>query len=484
MPLFVTKKEALSIAKITGPVLIYNLLMNISNFIEDGIISSHGYAFSTSLISPMRKTTTLSATLSLSSLQYLLNEPSSGDSVNLVRDTLYASYLYGMLMSILTIAIQSSYPPTLSLLNFSSTEIENTKNYFYIYGFSMPATLLLHAQIQLLISKGFPYLAVPIGGISAGLELILLAYLIENYGFSVSIIAYARLIQAWATLMVSTATLTAIPALKRYHLIPPGNFSIKKKLEKLKKIFKLSIPIFLEVGGEISASIIISILLGKIGKDQLNSYSIGTDYMTWILLLTSSISVSSSTYISKLKDESARKIILVGSFLIFLAITLSTVLSIPFFIFQEQFLTWFIPKELQTDSLVNYTQKIVPLRVSMSIPLACRKVSAGSLRGVGNTALAMFINLIGSVGIGAGLATALYFTNFGSLAMIWADFSGITGSAVVLFSAWLWKGRKEQAYRLKRESSASLEETAFLRIGNEEEDRMVREAIVNELSGN
>ena len=350
-----------------------------------------------------------------------------------LRNGLYLAHFVGLLTVILAILLA----PFLHLFGQEEEVTRAANRYFLIVALSMvPAigsmAVKNHADAM---NHPWPAFWILLGGV--GLNVFLNWVLIWGHLGAPALGLEGAGI---ATLLARSATLVALlfwsrrsPEIREW---VPRHWWKRPHRESVRSLVKVGLPASLQLLAEVSAFVMATILIGRIGKEALAAHQVAITCAATVFMVPLGLSMALTVRVGEAwgaKAHERLRPIVVSGWLLGTAFTLvsaSTVLAMP-----DTIANWFIdePRTLAVATSLLIVSAAFQYSDAMQI------LSMGALRGLNDVSgpawLAVFAYWIVSLPIGWWLA---FPTALGAPGMWWGITIGLTLTAVLLGSR-LWK---------------------------------------------
>ena len=246
---------------------------------------------------------------------------------------------------------------------------------------------------------------------------------------------------AWASTVARTLLFLVLIVLGRAELGPLiGRFDREAlRLEPLWRIIRLGTPIGLQVQLEIVAFAAIALLMGWFGTVQMAAHQVAINLASLTFMVPLGVGSATAVRVGQAigagNDEGARRAAYSG---LLIGVSFMTMAAAAFI---------FAPRLLASA----YTSvEEVLLLASLFLPIAgffqvfdgIQVVSAGALRGAGDTRAPMLVNIVGFWFIGLPISLFLAFKmDFGPEGLWWGVVAGLGSVAAILVARVAWKFR-------------------------------------------
>ncbi len=247
---------------------------------------------------------------------------------------------------------------------------------------------------------------------------------------------------AWASTVARTLLFLVLIVLGRAELGPLlGRFDREAlRLEPLWRIIRLGTPIGLQVQLEIVAFAAIALLMGLFGTVQMAAHQVAINLASLTFMVPLGVGSATAVRVGQAigagNDEGARRAAYSG---LLIGVSFMTMAAAAFI---------FAPRLLASA----YTSvEEVLLLASLFLPIAgffqvfdgIQVVSAGALRGAGDTRAPMLVNIVGFWFIGLPISLFLAFKmDFGPEGLWWGVVAGLGSVAAFLVTRVAWKFRQ------------------------------------------
>ena len=185
---------------------------------------------------------------------------------------------------------------------------------------------------------------------------------------------------------------------------PPGTVAwVKPNAERLRQILHLGWPIGLQMTVEVAVFALVGLLVGRMGEVPLGGHQIAMTLASFTFMGVVGIAVGATTkvgfYVGAGQSDEARQ---VGLLAILLGGLFMGIGGIIFLVFNFELAWWFAPSEV---AVIRVGAELLQIAALFSVSDGVQAVSAGALRGIGDTKWPFYANAAGHwiVGLPVGL---------------------------------------------------------------------------------
>ncbi len=354
------------------------------------------------------------------------------------------SLVQGLILSVPSIGITYFIAPILQLLGQEREISLIVQEYFRAYAWGVPATFWMSSAQQLVIGISRPGLSFNLALINTLLKTgFAYCFILGNYGFprlGAAGFGYANTIAAWVTIVVAGLFFT-MPQFKKIGIFKSscGNDALKK----LKILLKMGGAIGAQIGSEVIALQLTTMMVGWLNRDALIASEISTaQYLTVLIIPIFGIGQACGVIVTQaVRDHHqlyAKRVALSSNIL---GSVISITALIAFCAIPEILMSPFIdvddPKNTQ---IVRYTRTLFIINGAGQVVDTIRNISAGALRGLYDTNMSMWTGIVGmgflALGLGYGLGFLL---DLGLDGIFIARDVGIAIGGGILFTRWINK---------------------------------------------
>lgn len=325
--------------------------------------------------------------------------------------TLQQASLLGLGISLPIMGIMWKISPILQLFKQPDEYAQITSDFFFPFLFGVPATMTITALRLFLLSINDrkPVVAINLSGLGLALTL--------GYGFTTGSLGLPKMgaagmglaltIRAWSSLVCYLVYLALKNAIKPYQIF---QCRVRENLAPLKNIVTTSLPIAIQIGGEISSLLVNTMLSGHFGTVALSAQNITSHYLSLAIAPVISFSESATILVAQERGQrnytDMKKIghaSIIGS-----AMTSSlifVILSTCALPLAKIFLS---PQDPNRSAILDLTRTLLIITGGTQILDAIRQTAAGASRGILDTTIPMLYGLacIWVVGLPSSLLLA------------------------------------------------------------------------------
>ncbi len=237
---------------------------------------------------------------------------------------------------------------------------------------------------------------------------------------------------AWATTVSRTVMAALVFALARHELGQPLRPWRRDalRLAPLWRLFRLGLPIGLQLEIEMGTFGAVALMMGAFGTLQVAGHQVALNLASLTFMVPLSVGMGASVLVGRAVGRgdplalraAARAALGIGA--TFMAGTALLLLAAP----------RFLAALYSTDpGVVDFAATLLPIAGVFQVFDGLQVVSAGILRGLGDTRAPMLINLVGFVGIGMTASVLLAFhTPLGAVGLWWGLVLGLASVALIL----------------------------------------------------
>ncbi len=248
---------------------------------------------------------------------------------------------------------------------------------------------------------------------------------------------------AWATTVARTLLFVVLIILGRKELGPLlGHFDRQAlRLEPLWRIIRLGTPIGFQVQLEIVAFAAIALLMGLFGTVQMAAHQVAINLASLTFMVPLGVGSATAVRVGQAigagNNEGARRAAYSG---LLIGVSFMTMTAAAFI---------FAPRLLATaytsvEEVLVLASLFIPIAGFFQIFDGIQVVSAGALRGAGDTRVPMLVNIVGFWVIGFPISLFLAFElGFGPEGLWWGVVAGLGAVAAFLVARVTWKFRGE-----------------------------------------
>jgi len=202
------------------------------------------------------------------------------------------------------------------------------------------------------------------------------------------------------------------------------------RVRALWRLFRLGLPIGIQIEIEFAAFSTVALLMGTFGTVSVAGHQIALNLASLTFMVPMGVGMGAAVVVGRAVGRrepeaaraAARSALVVGAG--FMACTALAFLLLP----------RFLAALYSTDAaVVAFAAMLLPIAGIFQVFDGLQVVSAGILRGLGDTTAPMLINLVGFVGVGISSSLWLAFrTSLGAVGLWWGLVLGLSAVAVIL----------------------------------------------------
>lgn len=237
---------------------------------------------------------------------------------------------------------------------------------------------------------------------------------------------------AWATTISRWVMVIALLTIARHELVPLLRPFHRESLRwpALARMLRLGIPIGLQLEIEMVTFGAVAMLMGSFGTLQIASHQVALNLASLTFMVPMGVGMGAAALVGRAVgrgDAHAARAAALAALSVgagFMACTALMFLSVPRLL-----------ASLYTNDadVIAFAALLLPLAGIFQVFDGLQVVSAGILRGLGDTRAPMLINLVGFLVIGLGMSTFLaYRTPLGAVGLWWGLVLGLAAVAVIL----------------------------------------------------
>jgi MATE family multidrug resistance protein len=246
---------------------------------------------------------------------------------------------------------------------------------------------------------------------------------------------------AWATTAARTLLFVVLLALARRQLAPVLG-SVDRAVfhwAPLWRTLRLGVPIGFQLQLEIIAFAVIALLMGGMGTLQMAAHQVAINLASLTFMVPLGVASATAVRVGHAigaddiggARRAAASGLLVGA--TFMATTAALFIAIPH---------WFASVYTSVDEVVALAAMLIPIAGFFQIFDGLQVVSAGALRGAGDTRAPLVVNIVGFWCIGLPTSLLLGFRlGFGPQGLWWGVVAGLGAVACFLLARMAWKFR-------------------------------------------
>jgi MATE family multidrug resistance protein len=250
---------------------------------------------------------------------------------------------------------------------------------------------------------------------------------------------------AWATTAARTLLFVVLVALARRELTPllrrldPATF----RWEALRQTVRLGLPIGFQLQFEIIAFAVIGLLMGGLGTVQMAAHQVAINLASLTFMVPLGVASASAVRVGQAvgagSSDGARRAAVAGIAVgaAFMSTTAALFILAPGLLARAY---------TSVDEVVALAALLIPIAGFFQIVDGLQVVSAGVLRGAGDTRAPLVANVVGFWLIGLPISLLLGFRlGYGPEGLWWGLVAGLFAVASFLLSRILWKLRGDIA---------------------------------------
>lgn len=346
-------------------------------------------------------------------------------------------------------------PYLLPILGQPSNYTQITQNYFQSYIGSVPPTMLTSSIRHFLLSTNDRKFVLGTHLVSLGATMSL-GYALSNGAWNfpklgATGVGLTNVITSWASLIAHILYLSFNKKFLSHQL-----FTRRKETENfLKKIFCKSIPVSMQVGGEISALFVNTMIIGKLRSNPkiiLSAQNIISHYLTLCIAPMISYCESTAILVSQNRGKHLFKDMKIfGNTGIALAALTSALIFGGVSAAANPLLSFFVaPNNVDREEILALASNLLMITTGTQILDAIRQVaSGGALRGILDTTVPMLIGL-GCLWI-IGFPTSLALAFSADLGVYGLSIGHGVGLAIIAASqVYRWHTKSDEAIKEQR----------------------------------
>jgi MATE family multidrug resistance protein len=246
---------------------------------------------------------------------------------------------------------------------------------------------------------------------------------------------------AWATTAARSLLFVVLVALARRDLTPLLRRIDREVLlwRPLWRTIRLGLPIGFQLQLEIIAFAVIALLMGGMGTLQMAAHQVAINLASLTFMVPLGVASATAVRVGHAigaddiggARRAAASGLLVGA--AFMTTTAALFIGLP---------RWLAAVYTSVDDVVALAAMLIPIAGFFQIFDGLQVVSAGALRGAGDTRAPMVVNIVGFWCIGLPTSLLLGFRlGFGPQGLWWGVVAGLGAVAVFLFARLVWKFR-------------------------------------------
>lgn len=227
---------------------------------------------------------------------------------------------------------------------------------------------------------------------------------------------------------------------KRYHIF--GHFW-HFDFERIKELWRLGLPIGLQIGFEVSVFSLAVFLMGYISETAAAAHSIAIQIASLTFMVPMGISQAATVRVGNAYGRNDGAAISTAGWSAFIiGVVFMSVMAIIMYIFPQTFARIFIDSEIENSAAVIATAiGFIKIAAIFQIADGAQVVGAGMLRGLHDTKWPMIFAAIGYWGIGIGAGVYLgFYKKMGGNGIWWGLAIGL--GVVAAMMIWRWTKRK------------------------------------------
>lgn len=237
---------------------------------------------------------------------------------------------------------------------------------------------------------------------------------------------------AWATTISRYLMLVSLLFVARHELLPMLH-PVRRdafRLAGLARMFRLGLPIGLQIEIEMATFGAVALLMGSFGTLQVASHQVALNLASLTFMVPMGVGMGAAVLVGRAVGRgdplaakaSAKAAVALGA--AFMCCTALLFIFVPRF-FAELYTT--------DVAVVAFATVLLPLAGIFQVFDGLQVVAVGILRGLGDTRAPMLINLVGFVVLGLGTSLVLaYRTSLGAVGLWWGLVIGLAAVAIIL----------------------------------------------------
>jgi MATE family multidrug resistance protein len=437
------------ILRLSVPYSINGLLINGSFFINTLIFSELGTdaLAASSLMTSTQLLTVASAKASLSSTSVVAARNSTNERV--MGTVLQQSWIQALLLTA-PIAVIFTFSEQIFIAIGQDAEIAKIAGqYLLIYNIALPSVLLIKSSELFALAANYPNVVLLVTAINncatAGLTYVLTLGKLGAPQLGVQGAAYAAALSTWVSFLGLTGFFVINRQFRKYNIFA---FKQENRLEMLKTLFTVGLPIGIQVGTEFLYIFIKTVLAGLLGKASLSAEQIVTQYssiaISPVLALSTVIGILVGKDIANSNSINVKRIGYIGALtnLVVPLVVLALFCAIP-----EQLSNLFLSKDNKYyEEIISLTWGLFLVNGINGLTDSIKNSTAGALRGFYDTAVPTIIMLgaLWIVGVPASYLLA-FPASLGVLGIFVGRGASLAISAPILLDRFRRKSNDPQA---------------------------------------
>lgn len=438
-------REALSLSI---PIIVSQLLMTLGGFVSNLLLSwvdpaTFAAGLLTSTLQLALVTVVFGVLFSLSALVGRI----LGEQTRLERagQLLLGGVAAVLMLSLPVMALLYYSDPVLGWLGQPAAVAHLVGRYFRWYLWAVPAAGLVTVCIQFLLGSLRQHIVLLYSLVNFILSTLLAYVLIFGKlsmpALGIEGLAIAYLVTSWGACLV-----LGLYILTRSHyramLRDPFGVSLAGPLRQL---FKLGLPIAVQMGNEIGAFLVTTVMVGWLGVTALNIQQVATRYLLLLVIPIVGLSQAVMIIVSRcLGARNPREVRQQGRFYMSLGLAYSAVVLVLFALFPRPLIEVFMT---YTPAAADTFRTLALLLIVVAIGQifdSVRNIATGALRGLHDARFPMQVSVILIWPIGVPLSYWMGFTAHGGLVGIAAAHDVVMALACGIL--WLrWRAKSGAA---------------------------------------
>jgi MATE family multidrug resistance protein len=330
------------------------------------------------------------------------------------------------------------------LMGFGQREdvSELAQSYLRPYAFAVPGLLLRMCEEQIMFSfeKQLPAMFLGLSSFAIGVffaDVLCFGYL-SFPKLGLPGIAYGFIGEAYLTCLVFGIYLAASKTFKEFNFF--NNFSFKKEdREQIKNLFTIGWPISATLSMEVTAMLVTSLLAGLLGKDELITWGVGSQFSFFALILLVALGQATCQEVSRALGKSENlNVNRLAKYGLFTNVMLILPLCILVSAYPD-ILKWIITNDDLSDEIMQMVKILVPIVAAGVAVDSVRYNILQVLRAMGDHVKPTVISIF-NTWLGVLMAYILGFhTNLGIYGVAAGFTIGLTTGALALLPRWIAK---------------------------------------------
>lgn len=366
------------------------------------------------------------------SLQPLVGKAFQEKDYLLMRKYWIASLFLGVGLSVALSIPLLNIEHILLLLNQNEALAKITGYYFGFFVYALPSTMLIEISNELFITTDNQFLLIPGNLLRTGLELSLNFLFIKLLKMDLNGLILSAILQPIISSAILASYVICSKKFQDFKLCsikrnPTSTDRIMPSLCQIKiEILKLGLPIAFQTLGSSGAYFIQILMLGQMDVYGMVAFNLCNQWALWIINLHISLSASTSVLIaerlSKNDPINARKM---GQTAILTGAMISCVSMVIMSLAYKPMTDVLLHPDPANEKIIALSKFIMPLTGLCTIGLGLKFIASGAIRGYKETRIPMLMDTAGTL-TGLGCSAILGFTaDLGSIGVVIGDAIGL-----------------------------------------------------------